>query len=327
MLTARIDTLAPAERRLLRRAAVLGVRFPLAWLAGMLEQPEAELRASLAPLRDFLELEPDSERVRFGHALQREAAYETLPFARRRALHARAGELIERRLGEAANSAADILGLHFLRAHEFERAWRYGRLAADQARDRFAPADAAELYRRALEAARALPSLPSRDLADTWQELGTACGRTGEPAAAMDAFTRARRLVGDDPLRQAQLMLAHAHVIMDARDVGRAARWLLRALRTLEHEEAPQAAACRAELMIELGNVRDRQGRTPEAISLFREAARIAELHDARSPLAHALYVLDIMPIESGDGGDGANLLRALEIYRELDDPLRRDRC
>jgi class 3 adenylate cyclase/tetratricopeptide (TPR) repeat protein len=320
LLTARIDTLAPEQRRLLRRAAVLGQRFPLSWLAGMLEQPEDELRAGLAPLSHFLALEKDSARVRFGHALQREAAYETLPYRHRRALHARAGELIERQLGAAAQSAADILALHFLRAHEFERAWRYGRIAADQARDRFAPTDAAELYRRALEAARALPSLPRRELAEVWQALGEARSRTGEPDAAMAAFTQARRLAGDDPLRQAQLMLCHARVAMDARNVGRAARWLRRALLELERDEAPTAAGCKAEVMAELGSVRHRQGRSHEAIALCEEAAGIAERHDARSALAQALYTLHIALVESGRGADPVHAMRALEIYRELGD-------
>ncbi|MGH2919463.1 MAG: ATP-binding protein [Solirubrobacteraceae bacterium] len=320
LLTARIDTLAPAQRRLLRRAAVLGQRFPLAWLAGMLEQPEATLRSSLTGLLGFLELEPGAGRVRFGHALQREAAYETLPYARRRALHARAGELIERELGEATDTAADILALHFLRAHEYERAWRYGRLAADQARDRFAPADAAELYRRAIEAARALPGLPRHDLVDVWHELGKARSRTGEPAAAMEAFTRARRLAGDDTVRQAQLMLCHARVATDARHLNRAARWLLRGLRTLNGDEAPAAAACRAEIMAELGSVRHRQGRSPEAMALCHEAAGIAERHGARAALAQALYTLDIGVLQSGGGADPVHMLRALDIYRELGD-------
>jgi class 3 adenylate cyclase/tetratricopeptide (TPR) repeat protein len=317
LLTARIDTLAPAQRRLLRRAAVLGMRFPLAWLAGMLEQPEAELRDSLVPLGDFIELEPGAERVRFGHALQREAAYETLPYTRRRALHARAGELIERELGEAAPSAADILGLHFLRAHEYERAWRYGRLAADQARDRFAPADAAELYVRAIEAARALPSLPSAELADVWQALGEARSRTGEPAAAMEAFTRARRLVGDDGLRHAQLKLCHARVALDARNLTRTVRWLVRALRSLDGD-APDVAACRAEVTAELASVRNWQGRMPEAIALCRDAVEIAERHSARSALAQALYTWDAARVLLDRNCDPLHSWRALDIYREL---------
>jgi class 3 adenylate cyclase/tetratricopeptide (TPR) repeat protein len=321
LITARIDTLAPEERRLLRRAAVLGARFPLQWLAAMLEQPEDELRAGLARLGDFLELEPGAERVRFGHALQREAAYETLPYAHRRALHARAGELIERELGAAAaTSAADILGLHFLRANEYDRAWRYGRLAADQARDRFAPADAAELYRRTLEAARALPSLPARELAAVWHELGKACARTGEPAQAMEAFTRARRLTADDPLLQAELMLCHARVAMDARNTGRAARWLVRALRTIDEKDAPGPAACKAELMAELACVRNWQQRSPEAIELCRDAVQIAERHGARSALAQALYTWDKARTELDRNCDPIHSWRALEIYRELGD-------
>jgi tetratricopeptide (TPR) repeat protein len=320
LLIARIDMLAPAERRLLRRAAVLGARFPLQWLAGMLEQPESELRASLARLRDFLTLQPGSELVRFRHALQREAAYETLPYAQRRAMHARAGELIEGQLGESANSTADILGLHFLRANEYERAWHYGRMAADQARDRFAPADAAKLYHRAIEAARALPSLPADELADVWLELGKTRSRTGEPAAAADAFTRARRFAGDDPLRQAQIMFCHARVATDGGHVGRAVRWLRRALRMLEGQRSPAAAACTAELLAELGSVRNWQGRPRDAIALLREAAAIAERNDAPSALAQALYALDVAMWKSDPCAEPVHSQRALEIYRELGD-------
>ncbi len=320
LLTARIDTLAPAERRLLRRAAVLGQRFPFEWLVDMLGRPEAELRASLARLADFLTLEPGSERVRFGHALQREAAYETLPYQSRRALHARAGELIERRLGDGAGAAADILGLHFLRAHEYPRAWRYGRMAADQARDRFAPADAAELYLRAIEAARALPELPPGELADLWQELGKARSRTGEPAAAVEAFTRSRRLTAEDPVRQAQLMLCHARVATDGGHLGRSVRWLLRALRTLEGNDDPAAGACKAELIAELGSVRTWQGRPRDAIPLLEEAARVAERYEARSALAQALSTHDVAVWHIDRSTGPVHSPRALEIYRELGD-------
>ena len=320
LIIARIDTLAPAERRLLRRAAVLGARFPLQWLAGMLELPASELRASLARLSDFLTLQPGSELVRFRHALHREAAYETLPYAQRRAMHARAGEFIERQLGEDASAKADILGLHFLRAHEYERAWQYGRMAGDQARDRFAPADAAKLYDRAIEAARALPSLPAGELAEVWLELGKARSLAGEPAAAADAFTRARRLTGDDPLRQAQIMFCHARVANDGRHTSRAVRWLRRALRTLEAQPSPEAAACTAELLAELGTVRNWQGRPRDAIPLLQEAAAIADRHDARSALAQALYSLDVAMWRTDPSADPVHSLRALEIYRELGD-------
>lgn len=320
LLTARIDTLMPADRRLLRRAAVLGQRFPLPWLSGMLDMPEAELHEALARLRDFLEVEPD--RVRFQHALQRQAAYEALPFERRRALHSRAGELIERELGVGADDAADILALHFLRAQKYVRAWSYGRAAAEQARERYAHADAAQLYRRALEAAHAL-DLPASEMSEVYEALGEAHVYSGELARAHEAFTRARRFAAGNRLREAQLLHRHARAAMDGGEVVRAARWLLRGLRTLESVDGRDCVACRATLLSELAGARLRQGRYAETIALCRAAIADAEETSAEPPLAHACYLLDWALVEDGRAAEAVHSERALEIYRRRGDPDR----
>ena len=317
LLTARIDTLMPADRRLLRRAAVLGQRFPISWLRGMLDVPERELDDALARLGEFIEVEPG--RVRFQHALQREAAYETLPFGRRRALHARAGELIERELGVGADESADILALHFLRAQDHVRAWSYGLAAAERARDRYAHADAAQLYRRALEAARAL-KLPARELSEVYEVLGQAHACSGELAAAEAAFTRARRLAAGDPLRESHLMQRHARAAMDGGQVLRAARWLLRGMRTLAEHDSLTASTCRAMLVSELAGVRARQRRMGEAIALARQAIADADAAGADAALAHACYVLDWALVESGRAAEAVHSDRAVEIYRRLGD-------
>jgi len=320
-MTARIDTLMPADRRLLRRAAVLGRRFPINWLRGMLELGEAELTAALARLGDFLDVESDS--VRFGHALQREAAYEALPYERRRALHARAGELIERELGLYADDSADILALHFLRAGEYVRAWSYGRAAAEQARDSFAYADAAQLYRRALEAGTML-GLAAGELADVWEALGEAYARTGEPAAADEALTRARRLVAGDVLREAQLLQRHAEIATEAGHVIRAVRWVRRALRLLDGRTDVAARARRAHLNATLASVRRHEGKMDAAIALCQLAIEDAEASNADAALARACYNLDAALIESGQRAEANHSARALEIYRRLGD-LRRE--
>lgn len=317
LLTARIDTLRPADRRILRRAAVLGQRFPLSWLRGMLDVEPGELAAALGRLEEFLEVAAD--RVRFHHALQREAAYEALPFGRRRALHARAGELIERELGVDADDAADILALHFLRAHEYARAWGYGRAAAKQASASYAHADAAQLYRRALEAAHAL-KLDAAELSAAYEALGEAHAWSGELAEAQEALTRARRLAAGDPLREAQLMHRHARTAMDGGQVNRAARWLLRGMRTLEGCASASAGACRAAIASELGGVRARQGRFDEARALCRSAIAEAEAAGADAPLAHACYMLDWALVRDGRAAEAVHSKRAVEIYRRLGD-------
>ncbi len=320
LLTTRIDTLVPAQRRMLRRAAVLGQRFPVSWLAGMLDLAEDELRVALAPLADFLEL--DGDRVRFRHALQREAAYEALPFGRRMAMHARAGELIERQLGVGADEAADILALHFLRAQDYVRAWSYGLSAAEQASAGYAHADAAQLYRRALTAARALKLDPG-ELSEIYEALGQAQAWSGELGEADESFTTARRLVAGDRLREAQLMLRHARAATEGGHVPRAVRWLLRAMRTLGEREDAEAVGCRAALRSELATARTRQGRFREAVELCRAAIADAEVADADAPLGHACYILDWALTESGLQDQAVHSERALQIYRRLGDGQR----
>lgn len=321
LMTARIDTLMPADRRLLRRAAVLGQRFPMNWLRGMLELGEAELTAALARLGDFLDIESDS--VRFGHALQREAAYEALPYERRRALHARAGELIERELGLYADDSADILALHFLRAGEYVRAWSYGRAAAEQARDSFAYADAAALYRRALEAGTML-RLAAGELADVWEALGEAYARTGEPAAADEALTRARRLVAGDVLREAQLLQRHAEIATEAGHVNRAVRWVRRALRLLDGRTDVTARARRAHLNATLASVRRHEGKMDAAIAVparHRGRGGLQRGRCARPRLLQPRRRADRVRHPRAEANYSA---RALEIYRRLGD-LRRE--
>ena len=320
LLTARIDTLMPADRRLLRRAAVLGQRFPLTWLSGMLDMTESDLLDALARLGEFLEVEPG--RVRFGHALQRQAAYEALPFERRRTLHARAGELIERELGVGADDSADILALHFLRAQEYVRAWSYGRAAAEQASERYAHADAAQLYRRALEAAHAL-DLPDDEMSAVYEALGEAHVYSGELGRAHEAFTRARRFARGNRLRQAQLLHRHARAAMDGGEIVRAARWLLRGMRVVEGMEGPACVACRATLLSELAGARLRQGRYADTIALCRAAIADAEQAAAEAPLAHACYLLDWALVEAGRSDEAVHSERALEIYRRRGDPDR----
>jgi tetratricopeptide (TPR) repeat protein len=299
---------------------VLGQRFPLSWLRGMLDMPDAELRAGLARLGDFLEVEPG--RVRFQHALQREAAYEALPFERRRALHARAGELIERELGVGADDSADILALHFLRAGEYVRAWSYGLAAAEQASERYAHADAAQLYRRALEAGHALKLAPAQ-MSEVYEALGEAHAYSGELARAHAAFTRARRFVAGERLREAQLLHRHARTAMDGGEVVRATRWLLRGLRTLDAMDGHDCAACRATLLSELAGARLRQGRHGETIALCHAAIAAAEQASAEAPLAHACYLLDWALVEDGRQDEAVHSQRALEIYRRRGDPDR----
>src|SRR4029453_10103600 len=96
----RIDRLPLEEKRLLQTAAVIGKDVSVALLQAITALSEEALRGVLAHLQtaEFLyeaSLFPEIEYT-FKHALTQEVAYGSLLQERRRALHARIVEAIER---------------------------------------------------------------------------------------------------------------------------------------------------------------------------------------------------------------------------------------
>ena len=137
LLTARLDTLAPEDRLLLRHAAVLGRSFDLDLLSEILPEENSADPERWRRLGEFVEWEDSG--LRFRHDLVRAAAYEGLSFTVRREIHGRVGEVLERRIADA-DDIAPLLSLHFFEADEHDKAWGYsdrrGRRRAREVRER-----------------------------------------------------------------------------------------------------------------------------------------------------------------------------------------------
>jgi tetratricopeptide (TPR) repeat protein len=86
----------------------------------------------------------------FKHNLVQQVAYESLLANDRRALHRRVGETLERIHGHRSAAVAETLAGHFERAGDSEKALTYTSLAAEQAMRRFATAEAATLFAKAI---------------------------------------------------------------------------------------------------------------------------------------------------------------------------------
>ena len=126
LVATRIDQLGPGDRALLRWASVLGVSFSGSLIVDVLEDDPQVRAASEAwdRLGEFVERDPDVPGAfRFRHALIRDAAYEGLSYRRRRELHGRVAEVIEQRLAERPEDAAELLSLHYFNAGRWPEAW------------------------------------------------------------------------------------------------------------------------------------------------------------------------------------------------------------
>ena len=318
---ARIDALDRADAAIVRRAAVLGGSFDPRRLSDVLAPDMPPPDDSFWERLSSVFYRGRDGSVRFRRPALQEVAYSSLPFKLRRELHEAVGLRLEQDQGSDLDAGPAVLSNHFALARDYVRAHRYAMLAAERATERFSHADAARLYRRAIEAARAGGSADPRALAEAWEQLGEALRSIGEPAAASRALTEARRLQRDDPIARARLCARHADVASRSAALTSTVRWLNRGFRALEDVDGPEATAWRAKMRSRLGGVRNRQGRWTEAIATCRQAIADAESVGELSALAHALYSLDWALVESGHPEQATHSRRALEIYEQLGDP------
>jgi len=318
---ARIDRLAPQDRALVRRASVLGISVPIKALGWVLDndspQPDA---ATWERLSEFFEQESDGY-IRFRRALLRDAAYEGLPFRLRRSLHIAAVDHLEREPG-GVEEETEALSLHSYLAGRFDKAWVYGRLAGDRARDLAVPSEAARFYRRALDAARKTEagSVAEDDLADVTEALGEMLLRAGELDEATRIFAEARKMHDADPVGRTRLLLREAYV---AERVGRPDLVVRRARKIateLEGIDSAEATELRAQAAVSLAAARHLQGRAEESVRISLDAIREADSVDDRKARADAYVVMDWALLDLGRYDEATHLEEALEYYESIGD-------
>ena len=161
MLAARIDRLAPEDKRLLQAAAVIGTDVPFPLLAAVADEPEDRLRRGLAQLQatEFLyetRLFPDLEYT-FRHALTHEVTYSGLLQERRRELHVCIVGAIEALYPDRLTEQIERLAHHALRGELWEKAAPYLRRAGAKALARSANREAAAWFEQALAALTHMP--------------------------------------------------------------------------------------------------------------------------------------------------------------------------
>jgi class 3 adenylate cyclase/tetratricopeptide (TPR) repeat protein len=161
LLAARIDRLSPQNKGLLQTAAVIGKDVPYLLLREIAGLAEDDLRQRLAELQgaEFVyetSLFPDLEYT-FKHAFTHEVAYGSLLQERRRELHGRIVQGLERLYAERLEDQAERLAHHAEHAELWDKALPYLRQAALKAFARSANREAAAAFERALMALSRLP--------------------------------------------------------------------------------------------------------------------------------------------------------------------------
>ena len=319
IVTAQIDQLPSGDLHLLRCAAVLGTSFTDDLVEALLSGEDARPNtASWARLDAFLEQDGPGAH-RFRHALIRDAAYEGLPFRRRRDLHARAGDTICRKAGADGEDFAELLSMHYFYAQQHADAWRFSIVAGRRAQSKSANVEAASFYERALVSGPRI-GVAEDDLADVSESLGDALTRAGEFHRAEIALRNARRHSSDDPVHEAKLLLKQAWIPHRIGRFSEAMRWITRGLRALDDVDSPAARRQRAELSAWYAVMLRSQGRPGDAIRWCQRAISEARASDAPEALALAYSMLDMANVALGHRDAEPMSHDALEIYDSLGD-------
>ncbi len=234
LLQARIDQLSTEERFVLQVAAVIGSVFwanVVAALAGALVGSGRAVQVQLIALQRA-QLIRETGRVPelgmqylFVSPLLREATYESLLTAQRVGFHARIAEYLERHI-----SASALVGYHGLLAYHYSGAQDphkelfYTLLAADEARNVYANAEALSRYTRALSLLEQLQAKTTNDTqrrAIQTQEFEVLRGRCavrlalGEMTSAGEdaqALLQLASQMSDEPAWQVDALLMHIEV-------------------------------------------------------------------------------------------------------------------
>ena len=213
VLMARIDRLAPEEKRALQNAAVIGRVFQqnvLAYLYGENSDAESRLEDSLTELqrREFIQTQAhkssEEREYIFKHAITHDVAYHSILMARRKQLHKRVAEAIETLSPDRLDELSATLAYHFEKAESHDRAIHYLRRAAERAQSTFANTEALAFYRSALQQIERLrPSGGNDSLEQAAAQIEESIGdiehlinRQGEARAAYEDAVR--RVPQDD---------------------------------------------------------------------------------------------------------------------------------
>ncbi|MEP7188062.1 MAG: adenylate/guanylate cyclase domain-containing protein, partial [Roseiflexaceae bacterium] len=203
LLLSRIDRLDESSRGVLRIASVIGQRIPFGVLQALQSSDQSALLRQLARLDEqemtVLERTDPPERVHtFRHALIQEVAYQSMLYSRRRELHGRIGDYLERRYAGDLDDYYGLLAHHYRLSDRRDKAVEYLLQAGHAARAMYANDEAIQYYGWALDGLAGDEGDPRAwDARDALGEVYATIGRHDEALAQHAAIISAPNVTAD----------------------------------------------------------------------------------------------------------------------------------
>jgi class 3 adenylate cyclase len=334
LVAARLDSLAPEERRLVECGAVLGKTFTKQGLAAVSGVADGELEPLLGGLmgKEILSVQADRRSPELGQYsflqdIVKRVAYETISRRERKAKHLAAAQFLASAWSAEEDEIVEVVAAHYLdaynsapddpdavelRAKAFEMLVR----AAERAASLGANAEAQRAFERAGELTEAVLAR-----AELHERAGVMAWIGARQDDAAGNFERASELF-------AQEGATHAAARVSARaaeitwERGRIEQGLesMDAAFALLSQEEPDADL--AELAAQIGRFMFFAGQGELALQRLERALEIAELLLLPETLAQALNTKGVIMFARGRKSEGLAVIRhALEVALEHDKP------
>jgi len=157
LIARRIQLLDSRTKRVLRAASVLGTQFRADLLARVLKADEVYLHEKLSKLTEskliYQDVEAKKETYNFDHANVRETVYKGMERGERKVLHRLAANAFEAMHKDKAEFAYP-LAHHFSHSGQHDKAFKYAKLAGENALQQNAPEEAIRHLKDSLESLR-----------------------------------------------------------------------------------------------------------------------------------------------------------------------------
>ncbi len=328
----RLAFLEPESAELLGRASVCSLELEFDVLMQLSGLDHAVLSACLNQIisRGLMEESStaDKRRFRFVNNLFRRFVYDQTDPDKRKTLHQKTGEVLERNISLDTETHVYQLANQFYRSGDVKRALKYALLAAQGAESRCEYAQAISHYLNSLELYDKIPALCPRSREDILESLADQFDLMGELERSLNTYQEALRIWNSRASNHEKPALIYrkmGRVYEKMSEHQKAVECLEESLQRFKAIGSPKN---RARTLVNLGWVQLKKSDYGKARSRFEEALNILRKEATSKEMGFALSGLGSIHWTQGDYSQAGRCHReSLKVFEELGDKKKMADC
>lgn len=208
VISTRLDQLEQDVRDVLHTASVIGRNFHVRILEHLCGLDGLMLTLHLATLEELdylVEIEKEPElKYMFKHPLLYEVSYNGLLKKKRRLLHQKTGETIEKIYKDRLDDFVEILAYQYANSEKSEKALEWLKKAGQKAKDRYANDEAISYFQKMIAIIKDKKAGKDVELCAAYEALGDIHGMNGEYESAIKSYDEMYHNAAGDKIAQSK---------------------------------------------------------------------------------------------------------------------------